>query len=461
MNNQEKVIYHTESVCPVCLERIDAWYVEENRDIYLKKRCLEHGDFSTIVWRGHEASSFFSWKKEKLIPYQQNAMAAVDRGCPYDCGLCPEHRQRTCCVLLEVTDRCNQNCSFCYADSGGITEDPSFETIKGWLEMLAERGKPFLHISGGEPTVREDLPQIVSLARDMGFEFIQLNTNGLRLGQEPGYARKLKDAGVSVVFMQFDGTNDQIFEKLRGRPLLKDKEAAIKNCSECYLGVVLVPTIIPGINSENIGEILRYSLHRIPDVRGVHFQPVSYFGRYPKQPVDSRRMTLPELLGEIERQTQGVFKASNFAPSRCDHPHCGFHGDFVLMPDGNVRSLTQQSKQKCCCEQETMGSAVEKSRSFVSRRWVRETQVPGTDERCCNSGFGEWEDFIARVKSHGFSITGMLFQDCWNLDLERLKACSLHVLDKDGRIIPFCAYNLSNIEGKRLYRSSGDWRTWR
>jgi uncharacterized radical SAM superfamily Fe-S cluster-containing enzyme len=313
-------------------------------------------------------------------------------------------------------------------------------------------GKPFIHLSGGEPTVREDLPKIINLAREMGFPYIQLNTNGLRLAQDPEYVKTLKEAGLSSVFMQFDGTKNEVYRKLRGRNLLEEKIQAIKNCADCLLGVVLVPTIVPGVNEDQIGAIIDFGLARIPDVRGIHFQPVSYFGRYPEPPSDSQRITLPEVIRAIEQQTNGFFKVDHFAPSGCDHSRCGFHGDFIMMPDSGLIALTAQRSQSCCCKDND--SAVEKNRSFVARRWVRNNAGKSQDQIDSGQDMDDFDHFIELIKSKSFTITCMAFQDCWNMDLERLRQCSLHVLGPDGRIVPFCAYNLSSAGGKYLYRKN-------
>lgn len=181
----------------------------------MEKDCPEHGSFSVPVWRGRPL--FQSWVRPKIPADIKVPLTRVERGCPFDCGLCPDHRQHTCTAVLEVTGRCNLRCSFCFADSGEVTPDPDLETVRGWYQRLLDVGGPYnIQLSGGEPTMRDDLPELVSMGRDMGFGFIQLNTNGLRLSREPQFLEDLKQAGLASLFLQFDGTQEEIYRKLRG-----------------------------------------------------------------------------------------------------------------------------------------------------------------------------------------------------------------------------------------------------
>jgi uncharacterized radical SAM superfamily Fe-S cluster-containing enzyme len=355
--------------------------------------------------------------------------------------LCHNHLQKTCCVVVEVTSRCNLNCSFCFAQSGRNAEDPTLEYLSECFHLLVKKGCTFIQLSGGEPTLRVDLPDIIAAARSAGCESIQLNSNGIRLGEDRTYTKTLAQAGLSFVFMQFDGTEDIIYQKLRGRPLLQEKKAAIEACSEELLGVTLVPTIVPGVNEHNVGDVLNFGFSNSPAVRGVHFQPVSYFGRHPHMPGNVDRITLPDLLLSIERQTGGKLKVTDFIPSGCDHPRCGFHGDFVVFPDSIMR-LTPDP-QTCSCSPDV--EAHIKNRNFVSRRWKR---VAADNLCCCSEDPGDMDYFLSRIKTHGFTVTAMAFQDAYSLDLERLRHCGLHVYEQ-GRLIPFCARYLTSAGGGR------------
>ncbi len=339
----------TESVCPVCLQRIAAERVAEDDAVFLRKSCPEHGEYRAVIWRG--LSTYKAWGGDSRTPARPAVCgAAIDKGCPFDCGLCPDHRQHTCCVVLDVTERCNLACPVCFASAGAAPKpDPNLDEIEAWCSALMASGGPFnIHLSGGEPTVRHDLPEIIRRIRALGFSYIQLNTNGLRLAAEKEYAGELKEAGLTCVFLQFDGITDEVFEKIRGRRLLETKLAAIQNCGEQELGVVLVPTLIPGVNTDQIGGMLRTAIALAPAVRAVHFQPISYFGRYPAAPREADRITIPEVIQLIEEQTEGQFTAANFYPASGENPYCSFHGKFWLYPDGRVVPTARPAVVSCC-----------------------------------------------------------------------------------------------------------------
>lgn len=442
----------TRSVCPVCLRTIPAVRTVEGENVYLEKECPEHGPFRALVWEGEPNYLCWGIRKKATRPITSEG---VREGCPRDCGLCGQHRQRTCCVLMEVTSRCNLRCPLCFANAGRAEEDPSLKTIVKWYDILREKaGRPNIQLSGGEPTVRDDLPEIIRMGREKGFTFFQLNTNGLRLAAEPSYAAELKEAGLDCVFLQFDGVTDKVYTALRGKPLLEEKCRAIDHCAAAGLGIVLVPVVVPDINLDSVGDIIRFAMSRLPVVKGVHFQPVSYFGRYTGNP--ARRVTLPRLLQEIERQTGGMLKTEYFLGGSAEHPMCSFSGNFVVEMDGTC--MPTNTGSSCGCgvsdlpeeekEKNPSVTAVEHARDTVAKRWGAE--VPKKERLPEDSG--SLDGMLYLLRHRRLSVSGMMFQDCWSMDLERLEDCYVHVLSPDGRVIPFCAYNLTAADGTPLYR---------
>ncbi|MHC1727006.1 MAG: radical SAM (seleno)protein TrsS [Syntrophobacteraceae bacterium] len=449
----EIILSTTESVCPECLAKIPAVRVQRGDEVFLKKKCPLHGEYQAVIWRGNP--SYSSWNRPKIPYFTRSPLTGMEHGCPLDCGLCPEHRQETCCTLIEVTQKCNLRCNFCFADAGGSqSKDPDLGQIRSMYETLVAAGGPYnVQLSGGEPTIRDDLPDIIALGRSLGFEFIQINTNGLRLAADALYLDALREAGLSCVFLQFDGLRDDVYKKLRGRNLLKEKERAVSNCIEREIGVILVPTLVPGVNVDQIGPVIDFAIENLPGIRGVHFQPVSYFGRYPDQPADKDRLTLPEVIREIEVQTAGRIRAENLKPSGCYNPFCSFHGNFISLESGELRAWTTRDPEQSCCRKEKAEEGAAKARRFVTQFW---TSPPKPDcSREDSFSLGGWDAFLDRARTHSISISAMVFQDAWNLDLERLKDCSIHVVHLNRTIIPFCAYNLTDRNGRSLYRLTG------
>ena len=331
---------------------------------------------------------------------------------------------------------------------------PGNKKIRFRYERIRDTGGPcHIQLSGGEPTVRDDLSEIIALGRRLGFDFIQLNTNGLRLAREADYARSLRESGLASVFLQFDGTSPESHRALRGLPLEREKQQAIERCGQAGLGVVLVPTVVPGINDRELGAILQFGLERSPVVRGVHFQPVSYFGRYPVQPDDALRITIPEILAALEVQSSGRVRTKDFKPSGCEHALCSFHGNFLVLSGNRLQGFGGGCPGGLLRSAHPWRGVPNRTMVAVTRQW---SAPPAAGAGFPDGGPLDLSGFLDQVRRHGFSISGMAFQDVWNLDLDRLRGCCIHTLAPDGRLIPFCAYNLTDVQGVPLYRARDD-----
>ena len=442
-----KLIGNTESLCPVCLKKIPARKIEENGKVYLEKTCSDHGEYKTLIWR-QNAGHYLNWSEDSepgAGPVK--TFTNIVQGCPYDCGLCPEHQTRACTMVMEITMKCNLRCPVCFASANtDLIYEPDIDTIRSMYEAIMEGvGACTIQLSGGEPTLRDDLPQIVSLGREIGFSHILINTNGIRVAEEPDFLRQLKDSGASAIYLQFDGVSDDVYLHTRGRHLLDIKKRVVENCTHAGIGVILVPTIVPDINDHQLGDIVQLAKHWIPTVKGVHFQPISYFGRYPHAPEDKDRITIPDVINALEYQTGGELTAEDFLPRHVRDSHCSFSSFYILTEEGKLHALSSLAQGRVT----GWGSYVEPvpeeySRSFMNRHWR-------LDQNCCKPGNDD--DFYERLLNYYLTITCMPFQDVWSIDLDRIRGCCGHVITHNKRIVPFCAYYTTSTEGKRLYNS--------
>jgi 7,8-dihydro-6-hydroxymethylpterin dimethyltransferase len=310
----------TESLCPHCLRRIAARRIVVDDSVYLEKSCPEHGDLERIlIWRNNPWP-YETWNRTKAEsnPPDSDHMIydPAPMGCPFECGLCRNHRQVTCTAILEVTPRCELGCPVCFnASEPGAASNPELRQIEQMLQEIRDAaGTCPIQLSGGEPTLRDDLPEIVALARKCGFDHIQVNTNGIRLAKDADFARALKDAGITDFFLQFDGITDEVYARTRGTAMLALKLKAIDRCAGLKIGIILVPTLVRKVNESQIGAIIQFAKKWIPTIKGVHFQPMTYLGRYPNPPRNEDRILIPEILAAIEEQTEGELRIENMAP---------------------------------------------------------------------------------------------------------------------------------------------------
>ena len=436
MSDDTRQLAPTTSLCPSCLERVPGDYVTDETSVYLRRRCPDHGRSTRKVWESLE-----QWKwAEQFEPeadFDADGELTVDNN-------------HACLAVVEVTTDCNLSCSYCFASSGpGGTHRP-FEEVVGLLETVLESGGPRpIQLSGGEPTVREDLPQIVETAARMGFEHVQLNTNGIALVERDGYAERLAEAGVTAVYLQFDGLRSETYEAIRGVDLAETKRAAVEICRDAGLSVVLVPTVVPGTNDHEMGDIVQYALENLDVVEAVNFQPVAHFGRYETNEgrfsLDAAAKRLAELFDGIEPR--------DLMPVPCCSAYC--QSATALMPtdDGPV-PLTN------FLDDELFG---ELSGLVDEADWMEliANTPAGKDAACCTTGCcgggmelpvdaGELLDRVLPV-----SLTG--FMDADAADVGRLDNCCISVPTDDGELVPFCGYNMTTEDGRYALRNRNGW----
>lgn len=486
---EDEGIRATRSLCPVCLRLVDAAYTrgEAPGEVRLRKTCPEHGVFSVPVWRAGEGEpAFTDWTRPKQPSPPGRPATPVEHGCPFDCGLCPEHGQHTCTGLIEITQRCNMRCPVCFASSGDAPgPDLSVKEVQERLDALFyASGACNVQFSGGEPTLHDALPQLAAYARRKGFGLIQVNSNGLRLGREPGYARALRAAGVDSIYLQWDGVTDVSFRALRGQECLSAKKAALDACAEAGLGVVLVATVVHGVNDGELGGLLHWALRAGPTVRGLHLQPFTAFGRSPWSPEGAPRLTLPELMRRLEAQAPELIRATHFHPPGCEHELCSFSALYRRVPGAAqyADSLEWLPGGAACCGdgnnalqtgaaakplgedgEEAIPTAAEgarKARQFVASHWAAAQEPSSGNDDAPNIGSRELaEDGFSRFLAQAgmerrFTLSAMAFQDALSLDVARVRGCCIHVVGRGGKLIPFCLYNVTSEAGVPLYRGT-------
>ena len=444
----------TISLCPECLKRIDAKIVFEDNKVFMLKRCPEHGNSKVLIADDIEYyKNIRNYNKPSETPYKFNTKTHY--GCPYDCGLCPDHEQHSCLTIIEITDRCNLTCPTCYAGSSPTHgRHRTLEEIKKMLDTIVENEKEpdVVQISGGEPTLHPQFFEILDYAKSLPIKHLMINTNGIEIAKDFEFATRLKSYSPDFeIYLQFDSFKEEALFSLRGANLKKIREKAIENLNKLNLSTTLVVTLQKGLNDDEMGEIIAYALKQ-KCVRGVTFQPTQIAGRLENFNQDTDRITLTEVRRKILEQTK-IFNSDDLIPVPCN-PDALVMG-YVLKLQGSYIPLTRYVNPKDLLDNSKNTIVYEQDEELHQKMFEIFSTGISTDKAssklhsllCCLP-------FVKAPKlnyDNLFRVIIMQFIDAYNFDVRAIKKSCVHIVNKDNKIIPFETMNLFYRDDKKEY----------
>ena len=453
---ERKYTYYdfTLSLCPECLKRVDAKIVFEDGNVYMLKRCKEHGNSKVLIADDIEYyKNIRNYNKPSETPYKFNTK--TDYGCPYDCGLCPDHEQHSCLTVVEVTDRCNLSCPTCYAGSSPTYgRHRTLGEVKAMLDTIVanEKEPDVVQISGGEPTIHPQFFEILDYAKTLPIRHLMVNTNGVKIAKDKDFVKRLKTYTPDFeLYLQFDSFENSVLQEMRGADLSDIREQAIANLNEVNLSTTLVVTLQKHLNDHEIGKIINYALKQ-KCVRGVTFQPTQIAGRLDNFNPEKDRITLTEVRRKILEQTT-IFNENDLIPVPCN-PDALVMG-YALKLGGEVFPLTRyinpddlldNSKNTIVYEQDEHlhGKMIE---LFSTGNSVEVAEENLKSIMCCLPNIDAPELGYDNL----FRVIIMQFIDAYNFDVRAVKKSCVHIVDKDNKIIPFETMNLFYRDHKKAY----------
>lgn len=445
------------SLCSTCLRRIDVKIVFEDGGVYLLKRCSTHG-FERVLLA--DDVDYYKRCREVFLkppemPNQYNT--PIRYGCPYDCGLCPDHEQHSCLTLIEITDHCNLQCPICYAASG--PHRPFYRSLAEIERMLdnvvLNEGKPdVVQISGGEPTLHPDFFAILDACKRRPIQHLMVNTNGLRIARDEEFARRLAEYMPDFeIYLQFDSFEATALQDLRGADLRTVRQQAIERLNELGISTTLVVTVKRGVNDHEIGRIIDYALQQ-PCVRGVTLQPIQAAGRLERYDPVRDRLTLTEIRRRILEQTS-VFRPEDVIPVPC-HPNSLAMG-YALKVDGRVLPLTGMVDPGILINGGRNTIVFENDEAvrqgifelFATNHSPQSGMNCLRDLLCC---LPQVQAPAGLTYENLFRVLIVQFIDAYSFDLRSIKKTCVHIAHPDGRLIPFDTYNLFYRDQLELVR---------
>ena len=445
---------YTVSLCPTCLRRIDAKIVFEDGNVYMLKTCPEHG-FSKVLIATDIAyyKNIRNYNKPSETPLQFNTKTHY--GCPYDCGLCADHEQHSCLTLVEITDRCNLTCPMCYAmSSPHYGRHRTVEEVERMLDTIVENeGTPdVVQISGGEPTIHPDFFRILDIAKSKPIRHLMVNTNGIRIAKDFDFAQRLATYMPDFeIYLQFDSFRPEVLINLRGRDLTDIRMKALEHLNKLNISTTLVVTVQQQLNDDELGAIIGFALQQ-RCVRGVTFQPVQVAGRNENFNPATDRITMTGVRQKILEQSD-IFRPNDLIPVPCNPDALVMA--YALKVGGQVFPLTRyidpveildNSRNTIVYEQDTRLQE-HLIKIFSTGISVDRVEDNMNQLMCC----------LPQIHAPGltyenlFRIIIMRFIDAYDFDVRSVKKSCVHIVSKDGKIIPFETMNLFYRDDKEKY----------
>jgi hypothetical protein len=480
-----ELLKKTKSLCPVDLRILDAELWEMDGQVIIKKTCPDHGNFEDVYWSDY--AEYVRAERYRDHGIGLSHARETRNGCPHDCGLCQNHKTHTTLLIMELTNRCNLKCPICFAnaDSKNGTGDLTKEQIRSILEYGQQINYPLrvrgVGNSGGEPTLREDLPEIIRMERELGYDYILIMTNGVRLAQDIEYFKKIRDLD-AWLYLQFDGVSAEPYIKMRGLDLWPVKQKVIENARKIgYDKIALIPTLAKGVNDHQVGDMIRYAAENSDIIKFIVFQPVSFSGRIDITKLKEMRITTPDVMRLAEEQTKGEIRKSDFfsLPMNqtlarmitkggmnqdfCVHPHCGVisivdcqKGKLVPVPrfinnEKLYNTMRKAFEQKWSRPRVMWALVTGSLLNIKPKLWFKllPKVLLTRSSKSVHSMLTSW------LPGSWLTIGVMHFMDPYNFDLDRVQNCCLHfgVIDRESkpRLIPFCTMNSihrSSLNGK-------------
>jgi len=511
----------TDSLCPGCVKEareaiisgkkhwkdlltekvgeIKANIIERNGQVWMVKDCPIHGHYEDMM---AVDVNFLRWI-EKNFP-GRDIRAHNDKEL-HNHGSSTIKHGRGSVLTVDLTNRCNMMCDPCFMDANqvGFVHELAWEEIKEILDnamQIKPRRQMSVQFSGGEPTMSPYFIDAIRYARKLGFNSVQAATNGIEFAKSKEFCRRAFEAGLRYAYLQFDGIGNDANSHRQVGNLFDVKLRAIENMHEAGIEIILVITLVNGVNNDQVGPIIKFARENPKKIAFVAFQPVSFTGRDEEVTPERRqrqRYTLSHLAADVKKQTGvteptrdwfpiSMFSAfadfadlvkgpeADWGMVSCGcHPNCGVGTalminketkewapvpEFLDVPGlvRDIQKITDAARGRWFSNI-MLGLAIlknynpfkaPKSLALVDLMKKFDKSFALSGEKRTRQAYGAsdpnrtLEDAMKRRSDpwNLLFIAGMWFQDLFNYDFRRTEMCIIPYATQLGEI-SFCAYN--------------------
>jgi tetraether lipid synthase len=441
----DRLLKSTASLCPQCLAHVPAAVFIRGKRVLMEKMCEVHGRSEALI-ENDERFYFLSNKDRSGRRFDDDRVVEIREyaggGC---CGAngsgCAASAEspflpftgqlsnKSCTVLVEVTNACNLACPVCYSDAKGDRKMP-LEKFREFILRLIEQkgGLDSVQLTGGEALLHPEFFEFVSfLHAQPGVKKIYLPTNGLLLASGDAAQKLVPFRDKLLVLLQYDSEDSDANRAMRAADPAGARRKVIARMRELGIPMQLTMTLSRGVNESHIRDVVQRGLKN-ENVKLIAMQPVTYSGRYELGRDPMSRLTLSDIVHAVVDQIQPRVDAAEFAPIPCSHPNCGWITLFVRR-FGMVKNIMRFIDLPAIMDE------------------VAYKTLLSTNELRATVGSGKRQSLLSRIarqlvrSKDVFAIAIKPFMDCFNYDQDRIDNCCHHLLDTDGRPVSFCEYN--------------------
>jgi uncharacterized radical SAM superfamily Fe-S cluster-containing enzyme len=437
----DRALKTTVSLCPTCLAHVPALVFERGERVIMTKLCPEHGRSEALI-ESHRRYYSLSNKDRHGRRFADERVFAIPEFLTGECCAPGEScgpkdgtdqtANRTCTVLVEITDACNLECRVCYSESAGERYMP-FETFQRHVRALIAQkgGLDSIQVTGGESTMHPRFWDMIAwLHGEPGVRKIYVPTNGLRLAKPEERARFARYADKIMVLLQLDSLGREANKTIRRADPAAMRRTIIDHLDALGVPMQLTMTLTAGVNERDVTEVVDLALGH-HQVKLLAMQPATWSGRYELDIDPMSRLTLSDCAETVLERARLRMRRDDFVPIPCSHPNCGWLTVF-LRRFGLVHNVVRYVDLEKVMSQVAY-------KTLMSTREIRD--VVGTAETSLLAEAAGWVGRKLVRSTDMFSIAIKPFMDRHTYDQDRIANCCHHITDTRGALRSFCEYN--------------------
>ena len=453
----DELVRTTTSLCSTCKHSVDAALWRSQGRIVMRKQCPQHGSEEVVV------SSNAAWYDE-LMSAAPVLTAPIDskparQGCPFDCGPCTRHEQQALLPIVPITSACNLDCPICYTHNrNGDAFHMSESQLRQVLAHLrqADPAKRMINLTGGEPTQHPDFVRLVELCAQEGIQRITISTHGLRFLKDEWLLERLAQLEARIV-LSFDSFSPDTNAEMLGGNFHQAKMRVLALLEKHRVDTTLLPVLALGSNDHEAGAFVKLALEK-DFIRSVELHTMTFTGQGGSRFNRRARYTTYDVLADLERQTGGALRVTDFVSSPSAHPMCYLITYLLRLDDGRWMPFPRFMPREDFRGLLTGALYLEPTpevewrlQDVLTRLWTEEIECADRDavlatlkgllQRMFAPGLSAHERM--RIGEHSAKAVYVhSHMDEETFDTDRIRQCCVGIREPDGTNIPSCAYNV-------------------